>query len=142
MTIKTEVTIDVIIHATEDIKKYYEAFEKIFDIKSEIFSVQNLTGHFDNPITMLNVKLTKNDANNFIERFIEKIPKDELEIIIEDLDELISSAGLHLRFDKQEFVKGKLSLQERNAIKVKIYTPVYNKKETAESYLALLERSN
>ena len=142
MTIKTEVTIDVIIHATEDIKKYYEAFEKIFDIKSEIFSVQNLTGHFDNPITMLNVKLTKNDANKFIEKFIDKIPKEELEIIIEDLDELISSAGLHLRFDKQEFVKGKLSLQERNAIKVKIYTPVYNKKESAESYLALLERSN
>ena len=142
MTIKTEVTIDVIIHATEDIKKYYEAFEKIFDIKSEIFSIQNLTGHYDNPITMLNVKLTKNDANNFIEKFIEKIPKEELEIIIEDLDELISSAGLHLRFDKQEFVKGKLSLQEKNAIKVKIYTPVYNKKETAESYLALLERSN
>ena len=91
---------------------------------------------------MLNVKLTKNDANKFIEKFIDKIPKEELEIIIEDLDELISSAGLHLRFDKQEFVKGKLSLQERNAIKVKIYTPVYNKKETAESYLALLERSN
>ncbi len=142
MSIKTEVTIDAIIHATEDIKKYYEAFEKIFDMKSEIFSIQNLTGHYDNPITLLNVKLTKNDANNFIEKFIEKIPKDELDIIIEDLDELISSAGLHLRFDKQEFVRGKLSLQEKNAIKVKIYTPVYNKKETAESYLALLERSN
>ena len=142
MSIKTEITIDVIIHATEDIKKYYEAFEKIFDMKSEIFSVQNLTGHYDNPITLLNVKLTKKDANNFIEKFIEKIPKDELDIIIEDLDELISSAGLHLRFDKQEFVRGKLSLQEKNAIKVKIYTPVYNKKETAESYLSLLERSN
>lgn len=142
MSIKTEVTIDAIIHATEDIKKYYESFEKIFDMKSEIFSIQNLTGHYDNPITLLNVKLTKNDANNFIEKFIEKIPKDELDIIIEDLDELISSAGLHLRFDKQEFVRGKLSLQEKNAIKVKIYTPVYNKKETAESYLALLERSN
>ena len=142
MSIKTEVTIDVIIHATEDIKKYYESFEKIFDMKQEIFSIQNLTGHYDNPITLLNVKLTKKDANNFIEKFIEKIPKDELDIIIEDLDELISSAGLHLRFDKQEFVRGKLSLQEKNAIKVKIYTPVYNKKETAESYLSLLERSN
>ena len=142
MSIKTEVTIDVIIHATEDIKKYYESFEKIFDMKSEIFSIQNLAGHYDNPITLLNVKLTKKDANNFIEKFIEKIPKDELDIIIEDLDELISSAGLHLRFDKQEFVRGKLSLQEKNAIKVKIYTPVYNKKETAESYLSLLERSN
>ena len=142
MSNKTEVTIDVIIHATEDIKKYYDAFEKIFSLDQKKFSVQNLSGHFDNPITMLNAKLTKKEANEFVDKFLEKIPKEELNMIIDELDELISSAGLHLRFDKQDFVQGKLSIQEKNAIKVKIYTPVYNKKETAEAYLMLLERSN
>ena len=142
MSNKTEVTIDVIIHATEDIKKYYDAFEKIFNLDQKKFSVQNLSGHFDNPITMLNAKLTKKEANEFVDKFLEKIPKEELNMVIDELDELISSAGLHLRFDKQDFVQGKLSIQEKNAIKVKIYTPVYNKKETAEAYLTLLERSN
>ena len=142
MSNKTEVTIDVIIHATEDIKKYYDAFEKIFNLDQKKFSVQNLSGHFDNPITMLNAKLTKKEASEFVDKFLEKIPKEELNMVIDELDELVSSAGLHLRFDKQDFVQGKLSIQEKNAIKVKIYTPVYNKKETAEAYLMLLERSN
>ena len=142
MSNKTEVTIDVIIHATEDIKKYYDTFEKIFSLDQKKFSVQNLSGHFDNPITMLNAKLTKKEANEFVDKFLEKIPKEELNMIIDELDELISSAGLHLRFDKQDFVQGKFSIQEKNAIKVKIYTPVYNKKETAEAYLTLLESSN
>jgi len=142
MTNKTEITIDVIIHATEDINKFYKSFGKIFDVKPESFSVQNLSGHFDNPITMLNIKFTKKYANIFIEKFIQNIHPEELNTIIDELDELISSSGLHLRFDKQEFVKGKLVLHEKNAIKVKIYTPVYNKKETAETYLTLLERSN
>ena len=108
MTNKTEVTIDVIIHATEDISKFYDSFEKNFDIKPESFTVQNLSGHFDNPITMLNAKFTKKDANQFIEKFIQNIHPEELNIIVDELDELVSSSGLHLRLDKQEFVKGKL----------------------------------
>ena len=142
MTNKTEVTIDVIIHATEDINKFYETFEKMLDIKQKEFSVQNLTGHYDNPITMLSGKFTKKDADGLIEKLIQNIPSDELTNIIDELDELISSSGLHLRFDKQEFVMGKLAIQEKNAIKVKIYTPVYNKKETADAYLTILDRSN
>ncbi len=142
MSNKTEVTIDVIIHATEDVKKFFDAFEKIFNMDEKKFSVQNLEGHFDNPITLLNAKLTKNEANEFVDKFLENLPKEELDMIIDELDELISSAGLHLRLDKQEFVQGNLSIQEKNAIKVKIYTPVYNKKETADAYLTLLERSN
>ena len=139
---KIEITIDVIIHATEDIKKFYDAFENIFNIDAGQFSIQSLSGHFDNPITMLNLKLRKKDANNFLEKFLEKLPKEDIDEIIDDLDELISSSGLHLRLDKQEFVQGRLSIKEKNAIKIRIYTPVYNKKEIIKSYLTILKRSN
>ncbi len=142
MANKIEVTIDVIIHATEDINKFFDAFEKIFGIESKKFSIQNLTGHFENPITLLNTKIIKKDADSFVGKFIEKITPREIERVIEDLDELVSSSGLHLRLDKQEFIKGNLILQENNAIKVKIYVPVYKKKETVKTYQTLLERSN
>ena len=142
MANKIEVTINIIIHATEDISKFYGSFERIFGMKPESFSIQNLTGHFDNPITMLNAKITKRDAIHFVEKFVRKISPEEIESIIDDLDELISSSGLHLRLDKQEFINGNITLRENNAIKVKIYTPVYNKKETARTYLDLLKRSN
>lgn len=142
MANKTEAIIDVIIHATEDIEKFYYSFEKIFNIQREQLVAQNLSGHYDNPITVLTGKFSKKNASLFVEKLIQNIPAEELSRIIEELDELVSNAGLHLRFDKQEFVKGKLFIQEKNALKVKIYTPVYNKKDTADAYLELLHRSN
>lgn len=55
-----EVTIDVIVHATEDISKIFHSFNEVLDIKEEEFSINETTGHFDNPITILNVKIIKN----------------------------------------------------------------------------------
>ncbi len=34
---KIEVTIDVIVHATEDISKIFQAFEELLDLKEEEF---------------------------------------------------------------------------------------------------------
>ncbi len=34
---KIEVTIDVIIHATEDISKIFQSFEEVLDLKEENF---------------------------------------------------------------------------------------------------------
>ena len=56
---KIEVTIDVIVHATEDISKIFQAFEELLDLKKEDFTVHETTGHFENPITMLNTKIVK-----------------------------------------------------------------------------------
>ena len=142
MANKIEVTIDIIIHATEDISKFYESFERIFGMGSESFSIQNLTGHFDNPITMLSAKVTKRDAIHFVEKFVSKMSPVEIKSIINDLDGLISSSGLHLRLDKQEFINGNIILRENNAIKMRIYAPVYNKKETTKIYQDLLKISN
>ncbi len=64
MDAKIQVTIDVIVHATEDITKFFSVFEELFEIKQEKFFVQNLTGHFDNAITTLQVKLTKRTREN------------------------------------------------------------------------------
>ena len=59
MNRKIEVTVDVIIHATEDISKIFQSFEKLFELKKEDFAVNHTTGHFENPITMLNAKINK-----------------------------------------------------------------------------------
>jgi len=137
----TEVTIDVIIHATEDEKKFYNSFEKLFGLVKDQCSIENLVGHFENPIKILKVKLTKREAQGFIEKLVSKIPKDQINDLIDTIEDRIDNS-LHLRFDKQEFVKGKLSIQENNAIKVKIYTPIYNKKDTVKTYQKLLSSSN
>lgn len=142
MSNKIEISIDLIIHATEDLSKFFAAFEELFTIKQDIFTIQYLTGHFDNPITLLNAKLSKKDTREFIEKFNSKLPKKQIRQLIAEIEQRVHNSALHVRLDKQEFVQGKLSLDEKNAIKLKIYTPIYSKKNTVKIYSELLNLSN
>jgi RNA binding exosome subunit len=47
-----------------------------------------------------------------------------------------------LRLGKQDMILGSLSLQEKDAIKLKIFTPIYKKKDTLKNYVDLLKISN
>ncbi len=66
---KIEVTIDVIVHATEDISKIFQAFEELLDLKEDEFTIKETTGYFENPIIMLNTKIVKKEAQNFMKNF-------------------------------------------------------------------------
>lgn len=138
MNPKIEITVDVIVHATEDITKFFDTFEDLFQIKQEAFSIQNLKGHFDNPITTLQAKLTKKNAKNFLDKLIADLPKSKRLELIETIEERIHNSAFHLRLDKQKLVTGKLDLGEKDSVKVKLYTPIYNKKNSVKIYSDLL----
>ena len=142
MANKLEVTVEIIVHATEDLKTILDAFEKLFEIKEEGFSKKNLTGHFENPITMLNAKITKTKAENFIKKLVMKIPKGQLDELIGDLENRIQNSSLHVRLGKQDLIQGMVSLQEKDVIKLKIFMPIYQKKNTLKNYVDLLRVSN
>ena len=142
MNPKIEVTIDVIVHATEDITKFYDAFEELFQISRDGFSTQDLKGHFDNPIITLQAKLAKKDAKSFVERLISDLSKDQQQELLENLEDRIHNSAFHLRLDKQKLVSGKLDLKDKDPVKVKIFTPIYNKKDTVKIYSELLKATN
>ena len=142
MADKLEVTVEIIAHATEDIEKILDSFFELFSIPKEEFSMQNLTGHFDNPITLLHAKIKKKEAKIFVEKLVSKIPKDEFETLIEDIKNRVQNSTLHLRFGKQEMIKGKMVQEEKDAIKFKIVLPSYNKKDTIKNYVMLLTNKN
>lgn len=138
---KTEVTIDVIIHATEDITKFQETFQDVFSITPEEFSVQNLTGHYDNPIIIMTTKIVKESAIDFVSTITSMMSKEQMDDIISNLDSMIDNSTLYLRISKQDFVEKRITFQEDNAIKIKIYTPVYSKKNTIKAFTNLLKKS-
>jgi RNA-binding protein len=142
MNNKLEVTIEIIVHATEDLKTIFDAFEKLFGIKEEVFSKKNLSGHFENPITMINAKITKTKAENFIQKLVMKMPKGQLDELIGDLENRIQNSTLHVRLGKQDLIQGIVSLQEKDVIKLKIFMPIYQKKNTLKNYIHLLTGSN
>ncbi len=138
---KLEITIEVIVHATEDVEKILKAFFEQFNISEDGFSRQNLTGHFENPITLLRTKIKKNDAKNCLEMLLSKIPEDQISEIIKDIENHIQDSTLYLRFGKQDLIKGKMIVQEKDAVKFKIFTPIYKKNEIVKNYVKLLTKT-
>ncbi len=138
---KVEVTIEVILHATEDERKIFDSFLDVFGIEEQEFEKEQLVGHYENPITFLRAKITKNKASSFIKKLVSNLPQDQLSEVIDDMENRVQDSMLHIRLGKQELVKRNLILQENDAIKVKIYTPVYTKKDTAKIYTKLFSPS-
>ena len=139
MSLHAEVKIDTILHATEDIDKILKCFLENFNLEQEKFNVQNLTGHFNNPITLLSINLKKKVAEEFIRNLLTKISKSDFDEIYENVGELISSSGLKLKIDKQRMLNGEIMLEQRDAIKINISCPVYVKKDSKKIYQQLLE---
>ena len=139
MVDKLEVTINVIIHATEDISKFSKSFEEMFELKEGDFTVNQTTGHFENPITILSAKIEKIQAQKFVEKLVESLSNDQIKELVEEIEERTVDSRFHIRLDKQEFVKGNLVFKEKDAIKLKIYTPIYNKKDTVEIFSKIFQ---
>jgi len=139
---KIQVTIDVIIHATEDISKIYQSFKELLDLKEENFTIHETVGHFDNPIIILNAKMVKKEAQNFMKKLLGLLSIEQINQLIEEIEERTVDSRFHMRLDKQELVKGNLVLREKDTIKIKIYAPVYNKKNTVKIFTEIFQIAN
>ena len=139
---KLEVTIDVIVHATENTVKFFESFNEMFGLEEEVFSISNVTGHFENPITILRAKVTKKQAIQFLEKFLEILSETQKTEIIQEIEERTENSTLHIRFDKQEFIQRRIAFIEKEAIRLKIHTPIYNKKDTVKVFSEILQNVN
>ena len=142
MVNKIEITIDVIIHATEDISKIFQSFEEILDVKEEDFTIEETMGHYENPIIVLNTKIVKKQAQNFMNKLLELLSAEQVNDLIEEIDERTVDSKFHMRFDKQELIRGNLVIKEKDTVKLKIHTPIYNKKNTVKIFTEIFQIVN
>ena len=139
---KLEITVDVIVHATEDISKIFQSFNDILEIEEESFSITETTGYYENPIIMLNAKLVKKQAKSFMEKFLKLLSSNQINQLTEEIEERIADSKFHLRLDKQELIKGVVVLSEKETVKIKIHTPIYNKKESIQKFSEVFQGFN
>ena len=142
MVNKIEITINVIVHATEDISKIFQSFEEILDVKEEDFTIEETMGHYENPIIVLNTKIVKKQAWNFMNKLLELLSAEQVNGLIEEIDERTVDSKFHMRLDKQELIKGNLVIKEKDTIKLKIHTPIYNKKNTVKIFTEIFQIAN
>jgi RNA binding exosome subunit len=138
---KIEVTIDVIVHATEDVSKIFQSFE-LLNLKEGDFTIQETFGHFENPIIMLNAKIIRKQAQSFMKKLLELLSDDQINGLIEEIEERTTDSKFHMRLDKQELIRGNITISEKDTIKMKIHTPIYNKKDTIKSFTEIFQIVN
>jgi len=138
MTHQLEITAEVILHATEDSRKIFEPIFDLFQINEDEFTIEKTLGHYGNTIMLAKITLTKKRAEEFIKKLASKIPKSQMKELIENMDMHFEDTSLFLRIGKNEIVRKEISLQQNNAIKIKIKMPVYKKDEISKKYIELL----
>jgi len=142
MVHKIEITIDVIVHATEDIAKIFQSFEDVLNLKEDDFMLEEVEGHYENPIIMLKAKIVKKQAQNLMSKMLELLPVEQINELTEGIEERTDDSRFHMRLDKQELIKGNLIVSEKDTIKLKIHTPVYNKKDTVKIFTEIFDNVN
>ena len=91
---------------------------------------------------MLNAKIVKKQAQNLISEKIELLPVEQINKLIEEIEERTDNSRFHMRLDKQELIKGNLIISEKETIKLKIHTPIYNKKDTTKIFTEIFDNVN
>lgn len=134
-----EVTLEIIFHATEDSKKIFEPILELFQIKEEEFTQEKILGYYGNPITLAKTVLTKKKAEDFIRELISRITKPQIDEFLENIDMYFDDSSLFLRIGKNDLVRNIISLQQNNAIKIRIKVPIYKKSELVKTYTELLK---
>jgi RNA binding exosome subunit len=139
MVTKINLKIEIIVHATEDYQKISDSLYDIFEIESSEITKKEFLGHFGNPILMLHIQMKNKRAEGLIKKLISTISRDDVKDLLAGMDERISDSTLYLRFSKQNFVKKTLTFQEKDPVRIMIFTPVYIKKNVVKTYKKLLE---
>ena len=134
-----EVKINLILHATENKNKVLEKLESIFGIEQKKFQIEQIPGHFNNPILLISSKLKKKSAQDFVRVFFSKIKKTDYHEIFDNIEDYVISSGLNLRVSKQKLISEILTISKEDAIKININTPVYVKNETKKIYQELMK---
>ena len=131
-----KIKINIIIHATEDIKKILNAIFIFFNIYENEFLTQTVKGHFENPIIIAKTEITKKRADIFVKKLFTMIPKTDIDELNKNLEQRIKKSTLYIRLKKQDFVNGVIRLNGNDAINIKIKNARYTKKN---SYMKIIK---
>lgn len=135
-----KISIETIIHATEDVDKILNIISKEFYMDQKEFSKQSLTGHFNNPIILARVKITTDERiNKILFKIISNISKYEIDYLTKNIHNKIEGTSFYLRLGKQDLINGIITLNEKDSIKIKISNSKYVK-NIEKSHIEMINR--
>lgn len=138
-------SVDVILHATEDESLYRAALGTVLGLDGDAARATPAEGHYGNRIRILSAYASGAGAARLAAAVARSMSEADADEAAGSIGLRVSGSGLHLRFDKQQFVLGRLALADDEAVRVRIFAPSYGGGEEAagaarEAYLRLLGR--
>jgi RNA-binding protein len=123
-------------HATEDQQKVETAVRNTLPEKlasETLFTITELTGHYGNPISLLETKLTeKTVLPAALEKIASSLSALDKELLNTELSQHIEKNNFYLRLDKQSAFLGNLRLMSYDPIHFKIHFKNKKPEEIAE----------
>ena len=109
-----------LLHATEDPERVSSAVAEMIAAGAPA-QVDDLRGHYGNSISRVRIHLTGDDAQNAFDRIKSRLGGEQKAELVGNLGRYLDEhAALFLRFDKQRLVRGSLSLESADPVRVKV----------------------
>ncbi|MFL6395594.1 MAG: RNA-binding domain-containing protein [Nitrososphaeraceae archaeon] len=135
--------INIVVHATEDENKILHSLFDVLSIPSEKFSYSFSEGHWGNKILVLTATIDGQVAKDLILKIISLLNSIDRYHLSNFFDKYVDEKGnLYIRLDKQRICKGRISLSERDSIRIR-FRPVrrYKPSSNLQNYRVLLASS-
>jgi RNA binding exosome subunit len=113
--------INIVVQATEDGEKLLDRISRSLGLGDVRLSteIQELTGHYGNPIDYVEIELPKQRSKEVLRRVIQGFNERDMRYLMENLDRHRDEKGkLYLRLDKQELCLGKFALSEMDSVRI------------------------
>ncbi|MFL6430345.1 MAG: RNA-binding domain-containing protein [Nitrososphaeraceae archaeon] len=135
--------INIVVHATEDENKILHSLFDVLSIPSEKFSYSFSECHWGNKILILTATIDGQVAKDLILKIISLLNSVDRYHLSNFFDKYVDEKGnLYIRLDKQRICKGRISLSERDSIRIR-FRPVrrYKPSSNLQNYRVLLASS-
>lgn len=134
-------TISVLIHTTESKDKILSKISSAFGIQFENNKFEEIVteGHWKNEISLIKIELDETQTRNVIEKVYRNLSIIDRNTISESFRRSTDEReNFYLRLDKQNICNGKITLSDKDSIKLKLKPKnrykQYNKNNQKDGY--------
>ncbi|MCX8187411.1 MAG: hypothetical protein N3F65_02235 [Nitrososphaeria archaeon] len=118
-----ELSIQVLCHATEDLKKVFKAVENVLgpeSLNKISISTEKLEGHYGDPVTLVRAFLLDQEASEKVfSRILLSLPPTDREELWSERSQKGKHGGkLYIRLDKQAAFLGYIKSSDKDPIKI------------------------
>lgn len=117
------ISIQVLCHATEDVKKVIKAVENVIGeevARNTTMDIEVLEGHYGDPVSLIKIFLQDQESSEeALLKILSRLSRGEREEVWRDRSKRGKHGGkLYLRLDKQLAFKGQVRLSDKDPIRM------------------------